>query len=124
MTNLEIRNQITVMKTASVSLLAVLAMVTALPAKPKSDYKRPETVVSSEYKAGTVWREMRPLETLSRGAWWMVFKDSTLNRLEARATAENQQLRAAVARFDQARATARVARGNFFPDVNLNPRVD
>jgi multidrug efflux system outer membrane protein len=32
-------------------------------------------------------------------------------------------LRAAVARFDQARATARVARANFFPQANLNPQA-
>lgn len=111
------------MKTLSYSLIVLLAGPSMVPAKPKSDYKRPQTLVSSEYKAPSVWREMRPLETLSRGAWWTVFKDPTLNRLEARATAENQQLRAAITRFDQARATARVARGNFFPQATLNPQL-
>ncbi|HWB03706.1 MAG TPA: efflux transporter outer membrane subunit [Verrucomicrobiales bacterium] len=107
------------MKAVSFSLLLLLAAPVVSPAKPKSDYKKPETTVSPDYKNGSGWREMRPLETLPRGAWWTVFKDATLNKLEARATAENQQLRAAVARFDQARATARVARGNFFPQANL-----
>jgi multidrug efflux system outer membrane protein len=111
------------MKISALSLALLLAAPVLLPAKPKSDYKRPETAVSPEYKAASLWREMRPLETLSRGAWWTIFKDATLNKLEARATAENQQLRAAVARFDQARATARVARGNFFPQANLNPQA-
>ena len=111
------------MKLPSLSLVLLLAVPAALPAKPKSDYKKPATTVSQEYKASSVWREMRPLETLSRGAWWTIFKDPTLNKLEARATAENQQLRAAVARFDQARATARVARSNFFPQANINPQA-
>ncbi len=107
------------MKRTLLPLLLLLPV--SLPAKPKSDYQRPPTTVSSEYKSGPVWREMRPLETLPRGAWWSVFGDATLNKLELRATAENQQLRAAVAKFDQARATARIARGNFFPMADLNP---
>ena len=40
--------------------------------------------MSSEYKAGPVWREARPLENLPRGAWWSVFNDATLNKLELR----------------------------------------
>ncbi len=102
-------------------LILLLAAPSALPAKPKSDYPRPATTVAAEYKAGPVWREMRPLDTLPRGSWWSVFQDATLNKLELRATAENQELRVAVAKFDQARATARVARGNFFPAADLNP---
>lgn len=102
-------------------LILLLAAPSALPAKPKSDYLRPATTVAAEYKAGPAWRELRPLETLPRGAWWSVFQDATLNKLELRATAENQELRVAVAKFDQARATARVARGNFFPTADLNP---
>jgi multidrug efflux system outer membrane protein len=112
------------MKTASLSLAVVLATAAGLPAKPKDAYQRPATTVSSEYKGDTVWREARPLETLARGPWWTVFKDPTLNKLEARATAENQQLRAAIARFDQARATARVARGSFFPQANLMAKAE
>ena len=107
------------MKPAAYLCILVLTAPLAASAKPGSDYQRPHTTVSSEYKAGPVWREMRPLETLPRGAWWSVFNDGTLNKLELRATAENQQLRAAVAKFDQARATAQVARGNFFPETNL-----
>jgi multidrug efflux system outer membrane protein len=37
----------------------------------------------------------------------------------ARATADNQELKAAIARFDQARSTARIARSDFFPTVSL-----
>jgi multidrug efflux system outer membrane protein len=109
------------MKTPFLAALLLAAPLT-LHAKPKkSDYQRPQTTVSGTYKAGPVWREARPLENLPRGAWWSVFNDATLNKLQLRATAESQQLRVAVARFDQARATARVARSNFFPSAALNP---
>lgn len=99
-----------------------LTLAGTLSARPKkSDYQKPQTTVSADYKTSAVWRGMRPLETLPRGTWWSVFNDPALHRLELRATAESQQLRAAVARFDQARATARVARSNFFPSASLNP---
>ena len=58
------------------SLLILLTPLCRLSAKPKSDYQKPETRVSAQYKAGPVWREMRPLETLPRGAWWSVFGDA------------------------------------------------
>jgi multidrug efflux system outer membrane protein len=50
-----------------------------------------------------------------------VYKDAELNRLMGAAVAGNQELRGAVARFDSARAGARVARSRFFPDINVVP---
>jgi hypothetical protein len=50
-----------------------------------------------------------------------VYKDAELNRLMGAAVAGNQVLREAVARFDSARAGARVARSRFFPDINAVP---
>src|SRR6202000_3481445 len=45
----------------------------------------------------------------------------TLNGLESQALASNQNLKAAVARVDQSRATARVARSEFMPNLSLDP---
>lgn len=80
------------------------------------DYARPETETAPRYK-GVVMREARPLDGLPRGAWWEAFKDRRLNALMADATLHNQELKGAIARFDQARATARLARANFFPSL-------
>ncbi|MGO8697339.1 MAG: TolC family protein [Limisphaerales bacterium] len=44
-----------------------------------------------------------------------------MNNLELQALQANQSLKAAVARVDQARATARVARGDLLPSLNLDP---
>jgi outer membrane protein TolC len=41
--------------------------------------------------------------------------------LESNALAANQNLRAAVARVDQARAAARLTRSQFFPELTLDP---
>ncbi|HXS67788.1 MAG TPA: efflux transporter outer membrane subunit, partial [Candidatus Polarisedimenticolia bacterium] len=60
-------------------------------------------------------------DNVPKGNWWEVFDDSNLNELEAQALGSNQNLKAAVARVDQSRATARVARSEFLPSLNLDP---
>lgn len=103
--------------------LALLLLLTSTAlAQIGPDFMKPTTSFPANYK-GPVWREGRPLDNTSRGEWWKVFKDEKLNSLMARATAENQQLKAAIARFDQARATTRVARSNFFPTAAANPFI-
>ena len=67
------------------------------------------------------WKLAEPSAQLPRGAWWEVFGDPELNRLEALATTNNQQLAAAYANFQQARALVGVARADYFPQVAADP---
>ncbi len=83
------------------------------------NYERPVSTVATHYKNGITWRETQPLDHLPKGEWWKAFKDPKLNELMTLATANNQQLKVAIARFDQARASARLARAEFFPSLNL-----
>ena len=88
------------------------------------DYKRPTTDAPVQYKAeeaGT-WKIGKPLDHLPKGNWWEIFGDPELNGLESRAMEFNQELRAAFAAVNQARAAARIARSEFFPSLDLNPR--
>jgi outer membrane protein, multidrug efflux system len=101
--------------------LTVLLLAAPLHAQLGPDYERPDTQTTARYKHAVKWRDARPLETLSKGDWWRVFNEPKLNELISRASANNQNLRAAIARFDQARATARVARGYFFPTLSAAP---
>jgi outer membrane protein, multidrug efflux system len=103
------------------STLAAIVLSAPLRAQIGPDYERPETRTAARYKHAVKWREPRPLETLPKGEWWRVFNEPKLSELISRATGNNQNLRAAIARFDQARATARVARGNFFPTLSATP---
>ncbi|HMJ66102.1 MAG TPA: TolC family protein, partial [Candidatus Binatia bacterium] len=88
------------------------------------NYQRPVTTAPVTYKAtnelGT-WKQGTPLDNVPKGSWWEVFSDATLNQLEQRGTTANQELKAAVARVDQARAVARVARGELLPTLSLDP---
>jgi multidrug efflux system outer membrane protein len=87
------------------------------------DYKAPTNATPDKYKSEDLgsWKEGRPLDQVPKGIWWEVFADPTLNDLEKQAAFENQNLKAAVARVGQARATARVARGELMPTVNFDP---
>ncbi len=67
------------------------------------------------------WKLAQPSAHLPRGAWWEIFGDPELNRLEDLATTNNQQLAAAYANLQQARALVNVARADFFPQVSANP---
>lgn len=64
------------------------------------------------------WQEAVPGDHLPRGDWWKVFGEGELNRLQELAKANNQQLRAAVARLEQARALMRAA------GLALSPNMD
>ena len=86
------------------------------------DYQRPSSEVPIQYKAEYgKWKEGRPVDHLPKGNWWEVFGDAELNALEALAVSSNHELKAAFAAVNQARATARIARSEFFPNVDLNP---
>ena len=87
------------------------------------DYQPPTNSFPEKYKAVELgqWKEGRPLDTVPKGNWWEIFGDTNLNGLELQALQANQSLKAAVARVDQARATARVARSDLLPSLNLDP---
>jgi len=63
------------------------------------------------------WKNAEPADALARGAWWRLFGDPALDDLINRALANNQDLRATVARVDQARAAAGIARSAYWPQV-------
>ncbi|MDB6111170.1 MAG: efflux system, outer rane lipoprotein NodT family [Pedosphaera sp.] len=90
------------------------------------DYQRPTVSTPAAYKEtglGT-WKESTPQDQIAKGSWWELFGDQTLNELEQQATVSNQELKAAVARVTQARATARVAKAEFFPNLQADPAYE
>jgi multidrug efflux pump len=106
-------------------LVGSLAAVQAGPLTVGPDYHAPTNALPPEYKdAGmSSWQPGRPLDNVPKDAWWQVFADTNLDALEGQAGLANQQLQAAVARVDQARAVARVARADLLPSVDLDPSL-
>jgi outer membrane protein, multidrug efflux system len=106
-----------------VAFPALIAMVTAMVMSscavgPK--YQRPEaaTIPTAYTGASNEWKIAVPQAHLPRGNWWEIFGDPELSRLEAEAAEANQDLKAAYARFNQARAVADVARSGLFPRLS------
>ena len=87
-------------------------------------YERPAVDVPPAFKeappspqAARQWKAALPADGVPRGKWWMVFGDAALNALQEQAMAANQDLKAAAARVEQARALSRNARSAYYPSV-------
>jgi outer membrane protein, multidrug efflux system len=86
------------------------------------DYKRPDatTIPAAYANATNGWKVAQPQGQLAKGNWWEVFGDPELDALELQAAPANQELKAAVARFAEARATMDVTRSGLFPNVGAS----
>lgn len=80
-------------------------------------YHRPTLPPASSYQETGQWQPVghQPI----RANWWQDMDDPMLNQLETSAAAHNQNLAAAIARLDQARAIARAQAAAQLPDVSL-----
>lgn len=86
------------------------------------DYIRPEVTTIPDAYTGVSdeWKIAVPQAHIPKGSWWEMFGDTELNYLEEQAAAANQDLKAAYARFNQARAVKDVARSGFFPRLSVS----
>ncbi len=99
---------------SAASVFAVLAVAGCQLAPP---YAPPSLTIPAAYKEVGPWTTAQPGDAESRGSWWTLFGDPTLDDLEARVDAANPTLAAALAAYDQARALAAQARSYLFPTV-------
>ena len=63
------------------------------------------------------WKPAEPSAHLPRGAWWELYDDAELNRLESLAATNNQLIAVAFANYELAHAAVQGARADFFPQV-------
>ena len=103
------------MKNLGLLLLGVLAGCAIGP-----DYSRPEAAAPAAYKESGDWVLAQPRDALSKGKWWEAFNDPALDALLAQVEVSNQTLRAAEARYSQARAGVAASRAGLFPAIGGN----
>jgi NodT family efflux transporter outer membrane factor (OMF) lipoprotein len=86
------------------------------------DYHRPESVTPASYKevAAGPWQPAQPADAAQRGRWWTVFGNTELDALEDKVADANQDLKAAFARFQQARDASAIARSEYYPALGAN----
>jgi NodT family efflux transporter outer membrane factor (OMF) lipoprotein len=113
------------MSTRRASLLLVLLLLNACSLAPP--YQRPDTGPAPKaFKEGAGWTLATPADRALRGAWWESFHDAELNLLETHVSSANQDIKAALARLQEARAAARSNRADYFPTFSAtgSPTID
>ena len=95
---------------------AGLLLIAGCAVGPK--YHQPKVPVPVAYDG---WKIAEPQGNKPKGNWWEVFQDPELNQIEWEVTTTNQELKAAFARFEQAREAVNIARSGFFPNITLSP---
>ncbi|KRB64184.1 RND transporter [Noviherbaspirillum sp. Root189] len=83
-------------------------------------YERPATPLPAQFKEAPGWVPATPADAVDRGAWWSLFNDPVLNQLAAEVDVSNQNVAAAAAAYEQARALVREQRAALFPIVSLD----
>lgn len=114
------------MKTSLILVASSLSLVATSAAAPAlslsngvgPDYRRPDVA------APVAWKVATPSAGLPGGEWWTLFNDATLDDLIVRALAANQDLVAAAARVEEARAAAGLARSAYLPSVGAGASVE
>ncbi|MGD0180823.1 MAG: efflux transporter outer membrane subunit [Terriglobales bacterium] len=106
--------------TARTILLAIAALqLTGCVVGPK--YHQPVVQAPAAYKEIGDWKPAQPNDQNLGGAWWTVFQDQQLNALEEQVNVSNQNLKAAAAQYQQARAVLRYYRADYYPTVTTGP---
>lgn len=104
---------------ASIALLAATVFAAGCEIGPR--YKVPAMAAPPAYKESANWRPAQPKDQELGGTWWEIFQDQRLNALEAQINVSNQNLKAAVAQYQESRAALRYVRSDYYPTVSLSP---
>ena len=96
---------------------AALALAGCEMAPP---YRAPLIETPVAYKEAPGWTVGQPADDQQRGPWWTAFHDDDLNGVEDKVTAANQDLKAAAARYQEARAVARAAKADLYPTLDAS----
>jgi NodT family efflux transporter outer membrane factor (OMF) lipoprotein len=84
-------------------------------------YHQPPVATPPAYKEMGNWKTAQPGEQKLGGNWWEIFQDPQLNALEQQVNVSNQNLKLAIAQFQQARAALRYARADYYPTLSADP---
>ncbi|HVO46310.1 MAG TPA: efflux transporter outer membrane subunit [Steroidobacteraceae bacterium] len=81
-------------------------------------YQPPAAPEVASFKETGDWAPAQPADSAPRGPWWQAFGDPRLDQLETQLEGANPDLRAAVARYQEASAVAQRARSDVFPTLD------
>ncbi len=100
---------------ARVACLTALILLSGCDLAPF--YRPPTFVLPASYRGTGPFEVAQPQDQLPRGAWWRMFGDPVLDRLEQQLDAGNPTLQAARETYTQARDVAAEARSGLYPQL-------
>lgn len=103
----------------AILLMAELLSLSGCAVGPK--YQKPAVPAPPAYKEMGNWKTAQPNDHNLGGNWWEEFHDPQLDVLERRIDVSNQNLKAAFAQYQQARAVLRYNRADYYPTVTTSP---
>ena len=80
------------------------------------DYHRPDVEVPAAWVTSTQGSGVTP-RIIAQGAWWHSFGSTEIDELMAQSLQWNNNLQAAIARIEQARATAEISAARLYPTL-------
>lgn len=80
-------------------------------------YTPPPMSIPAKYKETGKWTKITHKKNSKNSAWWEIYHDPILNQLEKKVTCNNENLKLALANFDEARALAALARSAMYPSI-------
>ena len=108
-------------KRAGWAFLLVTEMLPFVGCAVGPKYKVPAVPAPPAYKEIGNWKTAEPNDQNLGGNWWEIFQDSQLNALEQQIDVSNQNLKAAVAQYQEARAALRYAHADYYPTITADP---
>lgn len=99
--------------------LALCLLVAACTVGP--DYQRPAAPAPAAFKEAEGFRPARPADAMDKGAWWQIYQDPELDRLEAMVAVSNQTVKTFEAQYRAATALVAETRAGLFPTLGLAP---
>ncbi|MFC3653133.1 efflux transporter outer membrane subunit [Dyella humi] len=97
-----------------VAIAAALGGCSLAPA-----YQPPATPQAQAYRDVGPWVAAQPSDQSPRENWWHLYDDTELDTLQIKLLANNADLAAALAHYQQAQAYAMQARSELFPQIGL-----
>src|SRR5580692_8794307 len=117
------------MRARGVFFIAAAASLAGCNVGPK--YARPSVPAApaykeqppAEFKESGGWQQAQPGDDKIRADWWGIFGSAELNALEEQINPSNQTLKAAEARFREARALIQLNRSKLYPTISTSPSI-
>jgi NodT family efflux transporter outer membrane factor (OMF) lipoprotein len=109
------------MRRAARLIVALVGLAGLIGCAVGPKYKTPTVPTPPAYKEMGNWKTAEPSDQNLGGNWWEIFQDPQLNALEQQIDVSNQNLKAAVSQYQEARAALRYARADYYPTITADP---